>query len=58
MAKKGMKHYYPKHEKKQGPPISEKNKIPEAFPAIDNDMAVENINNDFDMTFADLQDLQ
>ena len=28
-----------------------------AFPAIDNDLAVENLTNDFDMTAADLQDL-
>ncbi len=32
-------------------------KIPSVFPAIDNDLAVENITNDFDMTAADLQDL-
>ena len=33
-------------------------KISPAFPAIDNDLAVENFTNDFDMTAADLQDLQ
>ena len=33
-------------------------KIPGVFPAIDNDLAVENLTNDFDMTAADLQDLQ
>ncbi|MBR2048804.1 MAG: hypothetical protein IJ960_09435 [Oscillospiraceae bacterium] len=33
-------------------------KIPAAFPAIDNDLAVENLTNDFDMTAADLQDLK
>ncbi len=33
-------------------------KIPPVFPAIDNDLAVENFANDFDMTAADLQDLQ
>ena len=33
-------------------------KIPSVFPAIDNDLAVENFTNDFDMTDADLQDLQ
>ena len=33
-------------------------KIPAVFPAIDNDLAVENFTNDFDMTAADLQDLQ
>ena len=33
-------------------------KIPEAYQAIDNDLAVENFANDFDMTAADLQDLQ
>ena len=35
-----------------------KNKIPAVFPAIDNDLAVENFVNDFDMTAADRQDLQ
>ena len=39
--------------------ISEqKEKIPAVFPAIDNDLAVENFTNDFDMTAADLQYLQ
>lgn len=38
-------------------PHSER-KIPDAFPAIDNDLAVENFSNDFDMTAADLQDLR
>ena len=33
-------------------------KISAVFPAIDNDLAVENFANDFDMTAADLQDLQ
>lgn len=33
-------------------------KIPDIFPAIDNDLAVENFTNDFDMTAADMQDLQ
>ena len=33
-------------------------KIPSAFSAIDNDLAVENLSNDFDMTAADMQDLQ
>ena len=32
--------------------------IPAAFPAIDNDLAVENLENHFDMTAADRQDLQ
>ena len=32
--------------------------VPPVFPAIDNDLAVENLTNDFDMTAADLQDLQ
>lgn len=31
---------------------------PPAFPAIDNDLAVENMENDFDMTAADRQDLE
>lgn len=34
------------------------NKIPTVFPAIDNELAVDNFANDFDMTAADLQDLQ
>lgn len=33
-------------------------KIPDVFPAIDNDLAVDNMTNDFDMTAADMQDLQ
>ena len=33
-------------------------KIAAVFPAIDNDLAVENFANDFDMTAADLQDFQ
>lgn len=33
-------------------------KISSAFPAIDNDLAIDNVINDFDMTAADLQDLQ
>ncbi|MGN0999391.1 MAG: hypothetical protein ACI4PO_07555 [Faecousia sp.] len=32
--------------------------IPPVFPAIDNDLAVENLENDFDMTAADRQDLE
>ena len=40
-----------------GTPYSEETKIPEVFPAIDNDLAVENLTNDFDMTAADRQDL-
>lgn len=88
MAKKGMKQYYPRHEKNTISPVPEidgkakcgkvkaspliagmggkvyhsvphaEDKIPAAFPAIDNDLAVENFANDFDMTAADLQDLQ
>ncbi len=33
-------------------------KIPSVFPAIDNDLAVDNLTNDLDMTAANLQDLQ
>ena len=33
------------------------NRIPHVFPAIDNDLAVENIVNDFDLTAADMQEL-
>ena len=40
-----------------GAPHSE-DTINTVFPAIDNDLAVENLTNDFDMTAADLQDLQ
>lgn len=32
--------------------------IPPVFPAIDNDLAAENLENDFDMTAADLLDLE
>jgi len=35
----------------------DEDKIPPVFSAIDNDLAVENFTNDFDMTAADLQDL-
>ncbi len=38
-------------------PSQVERKIPSVFPAIDNDLAVENITNGFDMTAADLQDL-
>ncbi len=38
-------------------PYASADKIPAVFPAIDNDLAVENIQNDFDMTAADRQDL-
>lgn len=39
-------------------PFTNANEIPPAFAAIDNDLAVENIENDFDMTAADLQDFK
>ena len=89
MAKKGMKHYYTRHEKtnaalvpqiqgkaKSGKvkarpliagengkvyhavPYAAEDEIPPVFPAIDNDLAVENFENDFDMTAADRQDLR
>lgn len=92
MAKKGMKRYYPKHEKNDVAPVAEisgkaksgkvkadpiikgenfpyvksyhavpftnANEIPPVFAAIDNDLAVENIENDFDMTAADLEDFK
>lgn len=41
-----------------GIPHSEFDTIPAAFGAIDNDLAAENILNDFDMTAADMQDLK
>ena len=37
--------------------LSTPHKIPDVFRGIDNDLAVENLTNDFDMTAADLQDL-
>ena len=40
-----------------GTPHAEES-IPAVFPSIDNDLAVENFTNDFDMTAADMQDLQ
>ena len=39
-------------------PHAAADEIPAAFPAIDNDLAAENLLNDFDMTAADLQDLK
>lgn len=39
-------------------PFTNANEIPPAFVAIDNDLAVENIESDFDMTAADLQDFK
>ena len=48
MAKKDTSRPESEHRKNTVPP----------FPAIDNDLAVENITNDFDMTAADRQDLQ
>ena len=41
-----------------GIPHSESDNIPAAFSAIDNDLAAENILNDYDMTAADMQDLK
>ncbi len=92
MAKKGMKRYYPEHEKNDVKPVPEMsgkvksgkakakpvisgetvpfirsyhavpfinmNEIPPVFGAADNDLAVENMQNDFDMTAADLQDFK
>ena len=40
-----------------GTPHSE-TRIPAAYPAIDNDLAAENLSNGFDMTAADAQDLR
>ena len=40
-----------------GTPHAE-SRIPSAYPAIDNDLAAENLSNDFDMTAADAQDLR
>ena len=58
MAKQGMKHYYTRHKKDDAASVPQAGKVPAAFPAIDNDLAVENLENDFDMTAADLQDLR
>ena len=38
--------------------VPHEEEIPAVFPALDNDLAVQNIENDFDMTAADLQDLE
>ena len=57
MAKKGMKHYCTRHEKSDTTAVPHADMIPPVFPAIDNDLAVENLVNDFDMTAADRQDL-
>lgn len=38
-------------------PHANPDNIPAVFSAIDNDLAVENLENDFDMTAADRQDL-
>ena len=38
--------------------VQAENKIPAVYPAVDNDLAVENFTNDFDMTLADIQDLK
>lgn len=45
-----------KREKNKVCPVTEE--IPPVLVAIDNDLAVENLENDFDMTAADRQDLQ
>lgn len=58
MAKQGMKRPETKHRKNDFPPVPTVDRIPDSFPAIDNDLAVENLTNDFDMTAADLQDLR
>lgn len=38
--------------------VPHEDRTPAVFPAIDNDLAVENLVNDFDMTAADRQDLE
>lgn len=70
MVKKGMTRPEPEHKKNSIFPVPEisgnayhsivhaEDTILAAFPAIDNDLAVENLVNDFDMTAADLHDLQ
>jgi len=70
MAKKGVNRPEPELRKKPILPVPEisgkvyhsiphaEDTIPTAFPAIDNDLAVDNLLNDFDMTAADLHDLQ
>lgn len=42
----------------RGPLIPNVNRIPTAFQVMDNDLAAENLEDHFDMTPADLQDLQ
>ena len=57
MANKGIKHYCTRHKKSDAAAEPHADMIPAVFPAIDNDLAVENLVNDFDMTAADRQDL-
>ena len=57
MAKKGMKHCCTRQEKSDTAAVAHADVTPAVFPAIDNDLAVENLVNDFDMTAADRQDL-
>lgn len=54
MAKQGMKRIEPEHRKNDLPPVP---RIGSAAYG-DNDLAVENLLDDFDLTAADLQDLQ
>lgn len=39
-------------------PHTDPDSIPSVYSAIDNDLAVENLENDFDMTRADIQDIR
>lgn len=57
MAKKGMKHCCTRYKKSDAAAEPHADMTPAVFPAIDNDLAVENLVNDFDMTAADRQDL-
>ena len=57
MANKGIKHYCTRRKKSDAAAEPHADMIPAVFPAIDNDLAVENLVNDFDMTAADRQDL-
>lgn len=92
LAKKGMKRYFPKHEKNEVSPVPQMsgkvksgkakakpvisgetvpfirsyhavpfinmNEIPPVFGGVDNDLANENLANDFDMTAADKEDFR
>lgn len=57
MAKQGMKRPEPEHRKNEMPPVPRiGGKVFHDGPVCGNDLALENLMNDFDMTAADAQD--